>query len=245
MKQVIGFASQFYTLWDYEIETTYVTNSYGNHFPSGQVTKFYYRKNISTDINKVKEIYPNLSIDPELRGKTASWEKSENIELPEGFFWFGKNFGKSIDDVLKSDMGYCEWVVSERAFSKEATYIKSNQVYIDHVTEVQAKEKALIHQSGFLSVGQEVELTFTSNGFNYDEEHGYCYAKCEYGDTEVWVKISECRKVLGMYPYIMPNIGGKCQKTKNKTFKVAIKEAFEPRIEKFYGETKVRQVVAI
>ena len=57
MKQIIGFATQFYTLWDYEVVNNYVQDSYGNYHVSSQTTKYFYIKNISKDIDKVKGMY--------------------------------------------------------------------------------------------------------------------------------------------------------------------------------------------
>jgi hypothetical protein len=234
MKQVIGFANQFYTLWDYEVEINYVTNSYGQHFPSSKTIKYYFRKNISIDLDKVKMLHPDLSIDESLRGKHSSWDYQERVELPNDYFWFGKYYGKKVDDILQSDMNYCEWVVSSNS-SRQADYIKSHPIYIEHIAKIQSEKDSLIASSGALKVGDEVELEFISNGFNVDEEMNRCIVKATKDDSDVvfWVAINGYKLVGGRFPYVMPNINGKCQKTKGKRFVVKVYEVQEPQIDRW------------
>ena len=106
MKQVIGFATQFYTLWNYEAVPQYKTDSYGNHHQTGVEHKYYYVKNVSTDLEKVKSLFPNVEIDAELRG-TSSFTRNEKLDLPNNYFWAGKYAGKLIDDVMEFDFKYC------------------------------------------------------------------------------------------------------------------------------------------
>ena len=87
MKQIIGFATQFYTLWNYEAVPQYKTDSYGNHHQKGIEHKYYYCKNVSTDLDKVKALFPNVEIDTELRG-TSSFTRNEKLDLPENYFCF-------------------------------------------------------------------------------------------------------------------------------------------------------------
>lgn len=237
--QLIGFANTFYTLWDYRTETTYVTDSYGQHHASGSVTHYYFRKNVSTDLDKVKRLHPDLSIDDSLRGRNSSWDSVGRIELPSHIFWFGKYYGQSVDRILESDMGYCEWVVDKNS-CRQSEYIMAHPLYIEHIAKIEAEKQAIISQHNALRVGDEVELEFVTNGFNADEEINRVIAKARRDDSaiEFSVGINGFKLVGGRFPYVMPNINGKCQKTKGKRFMVKVIEAFEPQIDRWNNITQ-------
>lgn len=93
--QLIGFATQFYTLWDYHTEDVYATIN-GKHYKVGVRHIYRYMKNVSKSLDKVKETYPDLTIDEDLRGKTQSWERTEKIDYPHDVFPFGKLQGMFI-----------------------------------------------------------------------------------------------------------------------------------------------------
>ncbi len=243
MKNVIGFAGQFYTLWDYETETTYVTDAYGQHWPSQSYTKYFYVKNISTDLDKVQKLYPDLSIDEGLKGRYSSWEKRDPIEKPDGYFWFGKYCGKLIDEILVSDIGYCLWCVANNENKRESLYIQAAPLYIAAKAQIEAENRVRIEESGIVPVGL-VELEFTTNGRNYHPDFG-CTAYAIYGDTEVIVAFPNAKQVLGRYPYIMPEVNGKLKKTKGKKFTVNVVSVTEPKIEWSYGKERVRQHICV
>ena len=256
MKQVIGFAETFYTLWSVEVKTNYTQNAYGQHFPSSQTTCYYYQKNVSKDIDKVKELYPNLPIDEGLRGKVRSWQKNDPIELPEGYFWWGKHKGKLIEEVLVIDYQYCLWVLNEKPYSKEAKYIESSPIYINYQSNKVKQNEDFINQANPLKVGEEVEIEFLTKGFStikeiYDndynviEERKQYLAKAKRGDLTMYVRLNDFKEVFGKYPYIMPSINGKCCKTKGKTFKVNIVDVEKPYIVTNYGNKEVYQYVSI
>lgn len=85
----IGFATQFYTLWNVEVESNYSTVN-GVHYLSGQTARYNFIKNISTSLEKTKALYPDLDIDDSLRGKTGNWERQEKLSPPFDLFPFGK-----------------------------------------------------------------------------------------------------------------------------------------------------------
>ena len=97
----IGFATEFYTLWDVTTEPKYFTDSYGNHWLQGENTYFGYIQNISKDLSTVKTKYPDLEIDEDLRGKNRSWSRSTEEDLTPQILKFGKYYGKSIQEVPK------------------------------------------------------------------------------------------------------------------------------------------------
>lgn len=256
---VIGFANQYYTLWNYWTEKNYVQDSLGNSYVSAVYHKYSYIKNISKELGNVKEAYPDLNIIDDLRGKQRYYERVESVDLPNDIFWNGKYTGVKVDDILVSDFKYCLWYV-ENGLEKTREYIKSNPIYIDYIKKEEEKINNIFSKSHQFKEGEEVELTFNSNGYNpfwsnngeieYHvsfgedaEKYGYdsCFANAsiyDEDDNEVIVKVvfNGMKKVSGMYPYIMPCINGVCQKTKNKTIKVKVKnpEYYKPRME--YGK---------
>jgi hypothetical protein len=231
MKQIIGFATQFYTLWNYEAVNQYRTDSYGNHHQTGVVHKYYYIKNISTDIDKVKTLFPNVEIDNELRG-TSSFTRNEKLELPEGYFWGGKYAGKLIDEVIESDFQYCLWS-AENYGGLTARYIKSHPKYIAHFEAIEKQKIADIEKAETVKVGDVIDLEFVSNGYNADDNYTECSAEARLGETVVYVNCSGVKPVNGMYPYLMPKINGKAQRTKGKKISVKVIEVIKTEI---YGD---------
>ena len=225
MKKIIGFATQFYTLWDYEAVPQYKTDSYGNHHQTGVNHNYYYIKNVSTDIDKVITLFPSVEIDTELRG-TSSFTRNEKLDLPENYFWGGKYAGKLIDDILEVDFKYCLW----SAENYNMPYITNHPKYIAHFEAIAKAEQAEINSKELLKVGDVVELEFTRNGYNADKEYTECWTEANYNDVEIAVNCNGVKPVSGMYPYLMPVINGKAQKTKGKKLTVTVMEVLETNI---------------
>jgi hypothetical protein len=102
MKKLIGFATQFYTLWEYSCTPRYGGNVVMNGVPPpivGYNHEYFYLKNISMDIEKVKELYPGVTIDEDLRGQSRSFERYERVERPVDCFNFGKLEGQKIAEA--------------------------------------------------------------------------------------------------------------------------------------------------
>ena len=220
MKTLIGFATQFYTLWNYEAVKNYTADAYGNYHVSSVTHKYYYIKNISKDLEKVIEMYPGIEIDENLRGQSRNFSMIKKVDLPEGYFWFGKYYGNTIDDVIKSDFSYCLWA-SECGSFDIADQIKKHQVYIDHFRKIEEEKVETIKNAKTLKIGDTVDLEFISNGINVLNDISRCLVKAEYGDTEIIV-VCPCRPVEGRYPYLMPIIGGKAKRTRGKTISVTV-----------------------
>lgn len=225
MKKIIGFATQFYTLWDYEAVSQYKTDSYGNHHQTGVDHKYYYIKNVSTDLDKVKLLFPNVEIDTDLRG-TSSFTRNEKLDLPENYFWGGKYAGKLIDEIMEIDFKYCLW----SAENYNMPYITNHPKYIAHFEAIEKAKQDEINSKQLLKVGDIVELEFTRNGYNADDEYTECWTEANYNDVEVAVNCSGVKPVSGMYPYLMPVINGKAQKTKGKKLTVTVIEVLETNI---------------
>lgn len=109
-KHIIGFASQYYTLWSYRTETTYVADVYGKHWPSQNYTYYTFHKNISKDLDKVKELYPDVSIDEGLRGQQRSFSVKGKTDLTPELIKFGKYNGYTISEIAEMDFNYLLWL---------------------------------------------------------------------------------------------------------------------------------------
>ena len=161
--QIIGFANTFYTLWSFRNDSSYFTDAYGNHHLQSIKTTYDFIKNISTDLDKVKALYPNLSIDDSLRGKSSSWsEKKEVDETPANIFTFGKYCGKSIEDVSEFDFNYLLWVKDNcyKQSTKEA--ILNLPKMIAHLEKEEADKKAF-QDAMIIAQDGEVEIEFITN----------------------------------------------------------------------------------
>jgi len=89
---------------------------------------------------------------------------------------------------------------------------------------------AEINSKVLLKVGDVVELEFTRNGYNADDEYTSCWTDAFYNDVDVVVKCNGVKPVSGMYPYLMPEINGKAQRTKGKKIIVTVMEVIETNI---------------
>lgn len=239
MKQIIGFANKFYTLWNYEAVSQYRTDSYGNHHQSGVDHKYYYLKNVSTDIEKVKHQFPGIEIDTELRGE-KSFIRNEKTDLPAGYFWGGKYAGKMVDEVMESDFKYCLWS-AENYGGQTAKYIADHPKYIAHFAAIEAAKQALINSLPLLKVGDVVELAFQRNGYNANEDYTECWTDAIHGELDVVVCCAGAKRVDGMYPYLMPIINGKAQKIKGKNLAVKVLECIQVQV----YDGVVRQIVKV
>jgi hypothetical protein len=91
------------------------------------------------------------------------------------------------------------------------------------------KIKLLISRAGTgfaQSVGDVVELEFTSNGEwridHHNDDERVCCARVNFGDIQVRVICKGGKDVNGMYPYTMPIVNGKAQRTRGKTITVEV-----------------------
>jgi hypothetical protein len=114
MALAIGFANQFYTLWDVSTEDTYATSENGTHYVSGFKTNFTFYQNLSTDLDKAQDKASlkgckNLNPDSELRGKSNSWfqfEKSDEQKRLEEEARLAKQ--KKEEDAYNAQLKYWE-----------------------------------------------------------------------------------------------------------------------------------------
>lgn len=100
MRTAIGFATQYYTLWEIYTQPVYASNTTVNGVPPaiiGYNHDCYYQKNISMDRAKVEELYPGVDIDMELKGHSRSFKYFKKVEALPTCFSFGKLEGQPIE----------------------------------------------------------------------------------------------------------------------------------------------------
>lgn len=241
MAQIIGFATEYYTLWDYNTESQYTTDAYGKHHLTGVKHNFYYIQNISKDLETVKAKHPSLSIDEGLRGKHASFNKVDKIELPIEYLSFGKYTGMLVTDVITKDFNYIIWML-EKLNNKTTDFLKTLDVIKEYYIQKELEEKERKGEPAILQNGVN-EITILTNGrsnfhiadYDLHNENNEILGKY-YGNpymlatltndkgftTNVTIILDAVKEVNGMYPYLMPIINSKAMKTKNKTLKLNI-----------------------
>ncbi|MCH5167424.1 MAG: hypothetical protein J1F35_05965 [Erysipelotrichales bacterium] len=197
--------------------------------------KWGYRKNVSMDIDKVKELYPDLEIDTELKGhKPIFFDTSEKIN-DYNKFRFGQYKGQLISEC--ANYSYLKWYYHECAWEsrpyiqevlEEAGYqILSSFYYLDEDGEKECrrltdniyspeewenylkKDREELETIKSLRKASSFEFIPESNlddaGGYYDEESGTTY---------FFPEVKEC--YYSGYRYYIPVINGKGKRIKNK-----------------------------
>ena len=117
---IIGFDNTMYTLWTVSIEDRYFGDGW-------YVVECYtYQKNISKDIDKVKEQYPNVKIDLTIKGNSPFERVRPNEQLNNDEFWYGRYKGIPIDE--SADNNYIIWYWGSKADDE-------NRKFAQHVLE--------------------------------------------------------------------------------------------------------------
>lgn len=237
MAQIIGFATKFYTLWEYSVEQQYTTDAYGTHHCTGQKHIYTYIQNISKSLDVVKAKYPFLEIDGNLRGQTRSFARFEKLDLPAEYFSYGKHQGKLVAEVAKSDFQYIIWF-SENRTGATSKYIAELDDVKQYYARKEQEEKEHNGEPILLTNGKQ-DVTIITNGFQSNGQH---YIKSEIKNnqeftTEIYIILDEVKEVNGLYPYLMPIIAGKAMRTKNKTLSLNL-EIIETIVSK-YGAKQI------
>lgn len=184
MKNIIGFAGTFYTLWSYEDCAS--TRGDFRVFE----TKFYYHKNVSTDIEKVKALYPCIEIDMELKG-SSDFTKFIKEEFVNPFtkltdlMPLGKFKGQTIGTILEANPDYLVWL-------SENSYNRGLKEYCNEITTEYREAKAAEKQAKFDAIPEykegvviefmvtfERNLTAVNANF-YDKDGKYMYKGAEW-----------------------------------------------------------------
>jgi hypothetical protein len=229
----IGFADKFYTLWDVTTETNYVTDSYGKHWPSHETTRFSYIKNISMDLDKVKELYPDTPIVDTLHGHNRSFSQDGDKDLSPELFKNGMYSMKTILEVAEIDVKYLVWYKENGWKSATIKLISELPQVVAYYADLEAEKQAKISAYKDLKSGVYTG-TFRENpnntldswyysedckktGLNGHQNSNHARLVLEDG-TEIFVLFPEVKNVAGLYPYTMAKIGDKFAKLKNKEY---------------------------
>lgn len=227
----IGFATEYYTLWDVRKEIVYFTDAYGNHHPQNEVTHYSYIRNVSKDMGTATAAHPGVPVDETLRGQTRSFECRSAEDLTPELLKFGKYQGLTIQDVAKKDFGYILWLLENgRPYLVELC--KALPEVIAHFQEVERNRAAAMDALPVIESGIN-EITFLGNP-NYTVRDSYpqfaalglddkYYAAATIGEgSTIIVVFDDVKYVDGMYPYNMPFIGGKAKRVKGKTMSLPL-----------------------
>ena len=211
----IGFANRFYTLW----EITEDTQNLGN----GElriITNHSYIKNISFDKETAIEKYPEAKFDPDLKGKTISWQSVKEVWTNNDVYRFGKYKYSKITDA---DIEYTAWYwnhingeheeyVEEvlkrngyeiRKFSDGTKYLMSPESLENEKIEDKKKEEVL----NILEKNSPFEISF-------DHNPNYCgYCRIDY-TLYHFQQVKE--NYYQGFEYYLPLINGKQKRIKNK-----------------------------
>ena len=236
MKTIIGFANIFYTLWNYQVEKKYTTDAYGNHHLTGVNHKYYYLKNISKCLDKVKALFPDIEIDEELRGKTQSFERTQEIEKPYGYFWNGKYNGSLINEIIESDFDYCLWAVSNMGFAIR-TFIQNHAKYIAHIEAIKAEKNKEHEESkkifcnilnqNYIEFVAESNIKVSDVSVSTEDTHTFYYLYLRVDTIYIVFRFDKemvSVKSYNGFDYGLPIINGKAKRMKGKTVRFEFTE---------------------
>lgn len=215
---VIGKANTMYTLWN---KTVINSKKY----------VFSYLKNVSKSLDKVKELYPGLTIDESLRGKTYIERTIDKPMEDVDKFNYGKYKGELLSSV--NDVGYIIWYLNDNKNSNEAQaeWAKEN---LDNVRFYNGWFRSVEEYNQIIERKTKVETIFNKinaeksiictavsnidcNGFLNVMYEGVNISVQFTGETVEYYYLS--------YEYCLPVIKGKAKRIKNKSIKLAIEDA--------------------
>lgn len=232
MKQAIGFANKFYTLWSIDTEPIYTTDSNGKHWLTGNNTRYTYHKNISFDLEKAKELYPTLSVSEDLRGKTNSWVSADKTEdLCPHIMKFGKYYGSDVNELIETDFQYLLWVVENKGYSSNGKYIQNLPVVQKHFQNIEdaLNEKIARRTSVFQSLLKVGSYEFVADkNLSVNSVEGTAYISIEIGENvHVSFKFLDgtfTRNYYSGFTYGLPITKGGAKRMKGKTVKFEFTE---------------------
>ena len=228
MKQAIGFANKFFTLWSIDTDAVYTTDAYGTHWLTGYNTRYTYYKNISFDLEKAKALYPTLEVQEDLRGKTNSWTTENKEDLCPQILKFGKYYGKDINELLEQDFQYLIWICENKGYSSNGKYAKNLPKLQEHFKAIEDESNKLINNRNnafetILNAGS-FEFVAERNLKMYDE---FAYIYVNEGDLSITFKFEQgtfSRNEYNGFCYALPIVKGKAKRMKGKTIKFEFTE---------------------
>jgi hypothetical protein len=100
----IGFATQYYTLYDVESQTRYSKSADGCTYPAAVETVYAYIQNLSLDFSKAQAKAKELcgyvpTLDESLYGRSSSFKTSKKLAMPSDLMGFGNFQGYRIETM--------------------------------------------------------------------------------------------------------------------------------------------------
>ncbi len=227
--QAIGFASQFYTLWTISVEDTYVVDCHGRSRVSGQRVNYWYHKNVSKDVEKVKALYPDLEICEDLRGKTTSWSKTLEVDLCPEVMKFGKYMGHDLNELVESDFDYVLWIVENKSYTSNGEYAAQIDKVKTFLQEKRDAENAAIlkRENAFKAFVESGKCEFVADS-NLKGGGYYPYAYLPFqisDDITAYLMFSNYKtQYFKGCAYSLPVIKGAAKKIKGKTVTVSFEK---------------------
>ena len=102
----------------------------------------------------------------------------------------------------------------------------------------------MLFRSGFMTTKRHPNDVNMNYGeliaWESSEEAKQCVAKATRDGSDIvfYVSVPDFKNVAGRFPYIMPSMNGKCQKTKGKRFMVKVIEVSEPNMDRWNNITQ-------
>lgn len=216
--EAIGFTTEYFTLWNVTEEKHSVELG-GNIYNEYSTMHYLYVKNISKDVSKVKALYPNITIDYELKGSQSFTHEQLHV-LPDEYykyFSFGKYYGKKIEDC--TDIKYLIWF-----------YDNCNEKSQEYVLAVLRKYGYALNKYGCIELISEIEsdklVEVATERFKslFNTEHEFdCFVEQnprEDGDiflNGAWFKFSEvAERSYNDHYYYLPVVQGKAKIIKHR-----------------------------
>lgn len=229
MNYIIGFAYQYYTLWEHEKVVKTLKN--GRRLIK---ETYKYVKNISKDKGKAFASYPNATYDENLKGQTSSFSKDEIIWDSIDVFRFGKYMFQKIEDVndLKYTAWYAEHTFPEDHWNFLKEYLQKNGYEVretEYRIEIlspedleeerkhkEAVEKLHEHLKAMKPIVAHITENPNDRGEVLNGENMLCL---------IFPSVRE--NTYDGYTYYLPILNGKQKRIKNKTI-IIKKYTFEP-----------------
>jgi len=254
-KFVIGFTNKYFTLWSYELQPLYstlMTAAGEQHFKSGEQHIFRYIKNISMDESKAREQYPELNINPDLRGKEREYSWSSGYggrtEYAPELLHRGRHTGAAIASF--EDASYLAWFADEygNGDPERQALIESrlNELkwfkYKGYRWMPEAKYNELVQRDQAKS---DMLAQFADGGqltvqFERNLDGIGCY---KHNGVEIFFSNIKKMSYSG-YAYALPEVKGRGKKIKGKTLQLTVKTGQYERANE-YGDVYTGQALIV
>jgi len=247
---LIGFSNKYYTLWSYSEEPLYTTIG-EKSFQYGIKQNYNYIKNISFDLEKVKELYPDVTIDDDLRGKSESWSKEPKFVYPDEYFHFGKYEGSLISKC--NDQSYLMWYFQNGVYNERYNIVKNRLIelgcafyedmifssvelcneHIEKINNIEKREKEI----------SEIYDKYKTPGIFYHNFYHSLDDQGRYGDRMFDIRFDDySENFYAGYTYGLPRINGKAKRIKNKVLEMNVVTTINEFGDKYFKVLSVNSI---